>query len=58
VKLEKQFSQNWIDFEGFLVLDSFGMINHTHTTSPVVFLHRSGATKVIEGISHSLLAKA
>ena len=47
VKLEKQFSQNWIDFEGFFALDGFGTINHTHTTGPVVFLHRSSATKVI-----------
>ena len=58
VKLEKQFSQNWIDFEGFFVLDGFGTINHTSTTGPVIFLHRSGATKVIKGISQSLLAKA
>jgi hypothetical protein len=56
--LEKQFSQNWIGFKGFLVLDGFGTINHTRTTGPVVFLHRSGATKVIEGTPKSLLAKA
>jgi hypothetical protein len=58
VKLEKQFSQNWIDFKGFFVLDGFGTINHMRTTGPVVSLHCSGATKVIEGISKSLLAKA
>ncbi len=53
-----KFSQKWFDFEGFFVLDGFGTINHTHTTGPDVFLHCSGAAKVIEGISQSLLAKA
>jgi hypothetical protein len=60
LKLDRgtKFSQKWFDFEGFFALDGFGTINHTRTTGPVVFLHRSGATKVIEGISQSLLAKA
>ena len=39
------------------VLDGFGTINHMRTTGPVVFLHCSGATKVIEGISISHLLK-
>jgi len=37
-----------ITFEGFSVRDGFGMINHTRTMGLVVFLHRSGATKLIE----------
>ncbi len=53
-----KFSQKWFDFEGFVALDGFGTINHTRTTGPNVFLHRSGATKVIKIISISLLAKA
>jgi hypothetical protein len=36
-----------IGFKGFLVLDGLGKINHTRTTGPVVFLHRSSATKVV-----------
>ena len=36
-----------IGFKGFLVLDGLGTINHTRTTGPVVFLHRSSATKVV-----------
>jgi hypothetical protein len=55
---QKAIRYSLIGFKGFSVLDGFGMINHTRTTSPVVFLHRSSATKVIEGISKSLLAKA
>ena len=60
LKLDRgtKFSQKWFDFEDFFVLDGFGTINHTRTTGPVVFLQRSGATKVIAGISQSLLAKA
>jgi len=46
--LEKQFSQNWISFKGFSVLDGFGTINHVRTMGLVVFLYPSGATKVAE----------
>ncbi len=53
-----KFSQKWFDLEGFVALDGFETINHTCTTGPVVFLHCSGAMKVIGIISISLLAKA
>ena len=36
-----------IGFKGFFALDGLGTINHTRTTGPVVFLHRSSATKVV-----------
>jgi hypothetical protein len=55
---QKAIRYSLIGFKGFLVLDSFGMINHRCTTGLVVFLYRSTATKVIEGIPKSLLTKA